>query len=304
MSAATFATLGNVSIDDLVFDDGSTLWRVPGGNAIYSGLGVAVWQARPFVVAPIGPDYPIAILNGRIDLSRCRGIGATLRDWGLYEEDGSRNFVFRSHVKDWLDYCPTIDDIGGLGCRFAHLAPLPWDLQVDLALALRAQGARVIAVDPDDRYLSRLVRDQTLRLLRAVDMFLPSKQDAEAMFPGLSPLEALRRLRGMAPDLPVIAVKQGDRGVIVHQAGEGDYLEMPTAAQAVVDTTGAGDAFSGGALAGFADAGSALEAALRGSVSASFAVATSGPGGLVAATPEEARDRLDRLRPRVDAHPL
>jgi hypothetical protein len=31
-----------MSIDDLVFDDGSTMWGVPGGNAVYAGLGIAL----------------------------------------------------------------------------------------------------------------------------------------------------------------------------------------------------------------------------------------------------------------------
>ena len=45
MNRARYATLGNISIDDLVFADGTTKWCVPGGNAIYSGLGMAVWAS-------------------------------------------------------------------------------------------------------------------------------------------------------------------------------------------------------------------------------------------------------------------
>ena len=69
---------------------------------------------------------------------------------------------------------------------------------------------------------------------------------------------------------------------------------MPTVAEQVVDTTGAGDAFSGGTLVGYAATGSAFEAVLWGSVSASFAVAAMGPSALVdAPTSEEARSRVD-----------
>ena len=56
MSDARYFAIGNVSIDDLVFVDGTTMWCVPGGNAIYSALGMAVWGERPQVIAPIGPN--------------------------------------------------------------------------------------------------------------------------------------------------------------------------------------------------------------------------------------------------------
>ena len=65
-----FLTVGNMSIDDLVFADGTTKWAVPGGNAIYSALGMAVWGERPRVLAPRGPEYPVAALGGRIDLGQ------------------------------------------------------------------------------------------------------------------------------------------------------------------------------------------------------------------------------------------
>ena len=302
MSHARFCILGNISIDDLVFEDGSTMWRVPGGNSVYAALGAALWQERPIVIAPVGPDYPIEAIGDRIDLSHCRPLARTLRDWGLYEEDGNRLFVFRTKTKSWLDFSPTPADLVGLSCDFAHLAPLRWELQIALIESLRRDGAQIIAVDPDDRYLAELDHATVLRLLAAVDLFLPSKQDIEALMPGKTPHDALRALRDLAPDLPVIAIKRGDRGVLMHWAGAEDYIEMPTVAEKVVDATGAGDAFCGGALVGYARTKSPTEAALWGSVSASFAVAAMGPAGLVAADFDEARARVEQLRARVDAH--
>ena len=82
------------------------MWRVPGGNSVYAGLGVALWGERPMIIAPVGPEYPIAALGGRLDLSRCRPLDRTLRDWGLYEEDGTRTFVFRSKTKNWREFSP------------------------------------------------------------------------------------------------------------------------------------------------------------------------------------------------------
>jgi len=46
MNPDGFFSFGNMSIDDLVFADGTTRWCVPGGNAVYAALGMAVWGVR------------------------------------------------------------------------------------------------------------------------------------------------------------------------------------------------------------------------------------------------------------------
>jgi sugar/nucleoside kinase (ribokinase family) len=304
MSRPRFFALGNISIDDLVFADGSTMWCVPGGNSIYSALGMAVWGERPQVIAPIGPEYPAEKLGERIDLSRCRLLERNLRNWGLYEEDGTRHFTFRSKTRNWVDFSPTVADLDDGPYGFCHLAPLPWHLHVEFAEALREKGASLISVDPDDRRLSEVPLSEVGRLLRMVDMFMPSRQDAAAMFPGRAPLEALKALRELSPETPVIVIKCGAAGAIAHQQGAADYLEVPSAAERAVDETGAGDAFCGGAIVGFSRKRDLADALMRAAVSASFAVEAVGPAGLVDAPPEVAERRLNRLCERIELRPL
>lgn len=304
MSRAPFFALGNISIDDLVFADGATMWAVPGGNAIYSALGMAVWGERANVIAPIGPEYPVGKLGDRIDLSRCRPIARTLRDWGLYEEDGTREFVFRSNTRNWIDFCPSVSDLGPGPYPFCHLAPLPWRLHLELAATLRERGAELISADPDDRRLHEIQRSDIAQLLRLVDIFLPSRQDAAAMFPGLSPLDALKALRALSPETPAIVVKCGAAGAIAHQRDEADYLEIPSAAARAVDETGAGDAFCGGALAGYARRRELAAALAHAAVSASFAVETTGSAALVASAAPIAEERLARISRRIETRRL
>jgi sugar/nucleoside kinase (ribokinase family) len=266
-----------------------------------------VWGARPGVVAPVGPEYPIQLLGDRVDLSRCRPLDRTLRNWGLYEEGGVRTFVFRSKTRDWREFSPTLADIAGLNADHVHIAPMPTQLQVDFAEALRRRGVKLISVDVDDHELGPVTARQQngwRAFLANVDLFLPSRQDVETLLPGKSTADALRTLREIAPATPMIAVKQGADGVIVHAAGDRHFYSLPSIADIVVDATGAGDAFSGGAIAGYAATGSALDAALWGSVSASFAIASSGPRALVEARREEALSRLARLRPLAETHGL
>src|SRR5262249_40555465 len=153
--------------------------------------------------------------------------------------------------------------------------------QSEFAEALGGKGARLISVDPDDRYVATTPRADMLRLFRSIHVLLPSRQDIDAMFPGKSPLDGMRSLRDLAPALPLIVVKCGADGAIAHRAGSADYIRVPSAADSFVDATGAGDSFCGGALVGLARSGDAVDALLRGSVSASFAVAGLGPAALV-----------------------
>jgi sugar/nucleoside kinase (ribokinase family) len=122
------------------------------------------------------------------------------------------------------------------------------------------------------------------------------------MFPGKTPLDGMRSLRELAPELPLIVVKCGADGAIAQRAGAADYFRLPSAADAFVDATGAGDSFCGGALVGLARSGDPVDALLRGSVSASFAVAAVGPAALVDAPPEIAERRLSSLCGRVEVH--
>jgi sugar/nucleoside kinase (ribokinase family) len=301
---ARFYSLGNVSIDDLVFADSTTMWCVPGGNAIYSALGMAVWGRRPDVIAPIGPEYPIAKLGERISLCRCRPIERTLRNWGLYEEDGTRHFTFRSKTRNWIDFSPTVSDLDEGPYAFCHLAPLPWDLHMEFATNLRAKGANLISVDPDDRRLHEVPLPELARLLRLVDMFMPSRQDIAAIFPGRPPLDALKALRELSPDTPIIIVKCGAAGAIGHQSQAADYLEAPSAAERAVDETGAGDAFCGGAMVGYSRRFALADALTHATVSASFAVEAMGPAALVSAPPDVAEQRHNRITERIEARRL
>jgi sugar/nucleoside kinase (ribokinase family) len=276
---------------------------VPGGNAIYAALGMAVWNERPSVVAPFGPDYPTAHLEARIDLGGCPRIARSLRDWGLYEEDGSRQFIFRSATRDWDAFSPRGTDVPA-GTRAAHLAPLPWSRHVELVAALRQEGATTISIDLDDRRLAEVDLPSMARLMAGVDLFLPSRQDGRVLFPDASPQDTVRRFRALSPDTPLIGLKCGSDGCVAHAAGSRELVLVPAVPVRAKDATGAGDAFCGGALVGYVRTRDCVEALLHGAVSASFCVETVGVTGLLNAPAAEARHRLETLRAGIETRPI
>ena len=207
-------------------------------------------------------------------------------------------------TRNWLDFSPTVADVDAGPYDFCHLAPLPWRLHLELAVVLRAKGAQLISLDPDDRRLDEVDRSEIARLLRLVDIFMPSRQDAAAIFPGRTPRDALKALRDLAPDTPVIVVKCGKAGAIAHQRQDRDYFEIPSAAARAIDETGAGDAFCGGVLVGFSRKNDLADALTRAAVSASFAVEALGPTALVSCDQESAEERRNAISSRIEARAL
>lgn len=301
---SNLAVFGNLTIDDLVFPDGTTRWAVPGGNAIYAAFGASLWTAHISIVAPVGPDYPMELAEDRFDLSRCPRVPRSPRDWGLYEEDGSRHFIFRYETKDWESFCPRPESAASGKQIAAHIAPMPRGVALGLIGELRKVGTEFISVDLDERDLHDNPTERAAELLRNSSLFLPSRQETLAIFPGSQPLEALRRLRELGPDVAMIAVKCGADGVIAHAKGSPDFIRVPAVPIDLVDATGAGDSFCGGVLAGFTHTNDAVEALVSGVVSASFCAEGLGLDGLAAACKEEAFARAATARNHVTFHPM
>jgi sugar/nucleoside kinase (ribokinase family) len=294
----SFIALGNVAIDDLVFADGTTAWAVPGGGATYAALGTAVWTGRAAVIAPLGADFPIDAFPA-LDFSRCRRVPRTKRNWGLYESDGRRQFVSRSYSLPWDAFFTHARELDAGPFPHAHIGPMPLAHVAALIDVLRARGARTISLDVHDKELTAHGAGAVFPLAERVDLFLPSRQDVAVLVPDATPLDALRALRERLPHVPAIGVKADVDGAFVHARGNDAIVAVPSAAETIADPTGAGDAFCGGMLSSIAAGGDVVEGALRGAVSASFALAAIGPAALAAATRADADARLAALRPRV-----
>ena len=298
--AASLAFFGSLTIDDLVFADGSTHWGVAGGNAAHAALGAALWSSQVSLVAPLGADYPVETLHGRVDLARCRPIGHTLRNWGLYEEDGHRHFVSRSSSRDWGAFCPTPADAGTGRQIAAHVAPMPHAMAVELVQELRRLGTPTVSLDLDEHDLLQPAnREERLKLIRSVDLFLPSFQDVLSIFSASDPLQGLQQLRALAPEPLMIVIKCGKHGVIAHIRDTEEWIHVPAIDVLVADTTGAGDAFCGGLLASYAEHRDPVESLLAGVIAASFCIEERGFTRLLSATTNEIDTRLDLLRPRI-----
>jgi cytidine kinase len=287
--------LGNLLVDDVVFADGTTRMEQPGGAVLYGALGATVWGSRPGLVSVLGDDYPAQVLEKLerrgVDLTGVQRLGRSgVRTWLLYE----------GHVRRLIHRlgCPTHEDVSPTpalipsdwgAARAFHLAPMPFGVQRTLLTAFRNHRPAFVSIDPHLPVTEETLHEWREALADA-DAFLPGEDELLLEGAPENPHRALLRL--VNGRLRFVVFKRGAKGGILYDAHDDHFYRWDPRTAAVVDQTGAGDAFGVGLVLAHLE-GLPIEACLqRAIVTASFAVAGWGPEALLAATRADAEARL------------
>ena len=182
--------------------------------------------------------------------------------------------------------------ISYVGARGFHVAPQSPAGSIENVRRLSAMAPKpVITLDllSDEFIDRRLYLD--LSFLDGVTVFMPSEAEVERIW---DPVDRDGWLREQAAAHGChMVVKRGEQGSIVCDAATGRLIDVPAFPAAVVDTTGAGDGYCGGFLAGLVEGRPLAECAAMGTVSASYVVEAC--GALETRRPSPA-DRNGRLR--------
>jgi sugar/nucleoside kinase (ribokinase family) len=105
-------------------------------------------------------------------------------------------------------------------------------------------------------------------MLPHCDYVLPSLEDMNAIFPGASAEQVAAKLLGLG--VGTVVLKMGRAGCMIARGSERTIV--PAFPTAVVDTTGAGDCWNAGFMAGLANGRSILESARLGNACASYCI--------------------------------
>jgi sugar/nucleoside kinase (ribokinase family) len=141
--------------------------------------------------------------------------------------------------------------------------------------AARAAGA-VTSLDTNWDPAGRWRDDRLSAAIAVVDLLLPNEAEALALS-GTATLEAA--VSALAAAGPALAVKLGERGALCADGAVPHQVSLPPVTPA--DTTGAGDCFNAGLIAGLLQGLTLPQAAALGC--AAGALSTSAPGGTAAA---------------------
>jgi len=172
---------------------------------------------------------------------------------------------------------------------------MPVEIQAEIADWAKNRGATV-TVDP--HFDSVAGQHAAWReLLPRVDAFLPSREEAEELLGEWPGAEAAAR--GLAElGAPVVCLKLGSEGALAYRAADDRFWRVDSMVSNPVDTTGCGDAFCGGFLAGWCESSDLRTALLYGTVSASFVAAGFGAEHALIRDQVEARRRLGERQAR------
>jgi sugar/nucleoside kinase (ribokinase family) len=300
-----YVTFSNLIIDDIVLSDGRTFMNKLGGAGTHALVGMRVWSDQLGYVATIGPDFEPALRETLtrfgVDLEGCveREGYRTARAWQLFEPDERRIEIFRTDLEEFRRCQPTFDDLPAsyLQARGFHLQWGTLEELGEAVEALREANPQVCLVwEPSPPHLDQ-PRAQFERVLQQVDLFSPDFGEAAEITGESTPEAAIDTL--LEWGTPLVALRQGARGSIVRTAlGEG--WRVPAVPATIVDVTGAGNSYCGGFLAGLGEGLEPLEAALRATVSAGFALEQFGLPAWDETMPQERDRRLEWARERVE----
>jgi sugar/nucleoside kinase (ribokinase family) len=284
-----YISIGHFTIDRVILPNGTDMPRQIGGACPYAAMGIRLWCPDVGLVSVISAEYPHDWLkmfeSARFDIagiqssSRKNSIESTMR----YKADGSRSAVLsrtyppdwsaeqilREQVQMWYDYSPQPKEIpeAYFGAEGAHIAPMPVSRQNEYFKALHH---RIACVTSDPPWWSDVQERDDHPSFNLTSAILPSEAELQGYFGSVTDREGALRLAALGAKLVVI--KKAAEGSLVYDSESRQWWKIPAYVTKVIDPTGAGDAFCGGFLVGLVETGDPFEAALYGTVSASFVI--------------------------------
>jgi len=302
-----FLIAGQLTRDFIILPSGDTLLDVPGGNVLYAGVGLALWEPDPppGILARVGEDYP----QGWLDKFQQRGLDVrgvrilpnavdlrsfvAFTDWERrIDRDPVAHFArlglpFPKALLGFHDESHTLDSRTNLqptslrqgdippdfmGATIAHLCPLDYLTHSVLPAILRQAQFTMITLDPSPGYMNPTYWGDVPALLTGLTAFLPSEEEVRSLFHGRC-VDLWEMTEAMAAyGCEFIVIKCGERGQLLYDSATRSRWEVPSYPVQVANSIGAGDAFCGGFLAGYHRTFDPLMAVLHGNISASLVI--------------------------------
>lgn len=251
----------------------ATIRFLPGGGAANTGSALAQIGVSTRVFSKVGSDLNGAFLRQElarqgVDVSHVRVSPKQTTPFTFVgvHPDGNRSFIHTPGTN--LTF--STRDIARealFKCRYLLYQDM-WVLpRLDEAAApklLAAAQKRGITTLLDECYGLGPKRKPFEAVLPFCDVILPSWHDLQFIYPGLEPVGMARKL--LAKGARRIILKLGSRGCLV--ATHKHTALVPSMAETIVDSTGAGDCFDAGFIAGLAHGLDDVAAAKVGSAAA------------------------------------
>ncbi len=253
-----FVTGGGLRVDYLITPQGEAHIRMPGGNALYTAVGAAIWHDQVAVWARKGENFPdewlleVAELGIHLD-QICRIPGKQEhRTFFAYTSESIRidtepakhfariGVPMPPELEGYVNSTPAQDDpysfepmalrptdwhISPQQSRAAHvhIAPQPLATHATVPAKLREMGVKTITIDPGERYMIPERQTFVRAIMPQIDAFLPSDQEVKTFFGEDIDL-------WQAADIfcqwgvPLVVIKNGPDGVLLQKGVGADAM--------------------------------------------------------------------------------
>jgi fructokinase len=254
---------------DLVPDGPPGVYRAhPGGSPFNVAVALARLRNDTSLMARMGGDGFGRMLR---DTAAAEGIdlgaapqAAEPATLAVVSLDDEAQATYQFYLEGTADWQWSVAELGGLrpGTEVLHFGSIaavtaPASDRIDgFVRDLRASRRVLVSYDPNVRPSVFGARGRARELVERgvgnAHVVKASREDLEWLYPGRTVDELCRQWNAAGPALVVIT--DGARGATAHRQGR-EPLHRPSREVSVVDTIGAGDAFTAGLLNGLARRG-------------------------------------------------
>lgn len=253
-----FVTGGGLRVDYLITPQGAAHVRMPGGNALYTAVGAAIWHDQVAVWARKGENFPdewlLEIAELGIDLHQiCRIPGKQEhRTFFAYTSESSRvdtepakhfariGIPMPPELEGYVNSTPAQDDPDSFEpmalrptdwhikpqhgkALHVHIAPQPLATHAAVPAKLREMGVKTITIDPGERYMIPERQTFVRTIMSQIDAFMPSDQEVKTFFgDDIDLWQAADTFCQWGA--PLVVIKNGPEGVLL-QKGVGAHAK-------------------------------------------------------------------------------
>lgn len=298
-STPRLLVVGSVALDTIA-TPAERRANVLGGSAAYACAAAAHFTATA-MVGVVGRDFPA---SGRALFRRLgidlRGLqtaeGRTFRWSGEYFANMNERRTLSTELNVFADFRPELPP-DGRRAPYVFLGNIAPALQSHV-LDQMARRPRFVMADTMDLWI-RTAREELRRLIARVDLLTLNESEARELSSAASLARAARALLRLGPRF--VLVKRGEYGSVLFANGATVRVVPACLLERVRDPTGAGDTFAGGLMGWIAHTGRTtidglVEAMVRGTALASFAVESFGVQRLATLRRSEIHRRVRELR--------
>lgn len=299
------AIAGGFTLDDTVLLDNQIMRAAPGGNILYGAIGARIWHDNVGLLGVVGEDYPEKHLdklrNYGFDLTGLQRVcRPCLKVWALHEGNNERQLIYKLDSGSNQEMDPNSDFIDKTYAQRVtalHVAAIPYLSQKKI-IEKFYKSSPYISLDTidivgqiDPRCLSEPNK------LSGINAFLPSEDEVDKIWEGKDHIQVLESVcRNNSIDM---VIKLGNQGCVAYDHKKNTSFRIPVFDTTVIDTTGAGDSFCGGFIAGMDLTGDVLTSAMMGTISSSYLIQDFGAMHALDTDREAAYERLKILQKHV-----